>query len=178
MKKLLYLFLAGLIIGCSNSKTSNTNTLYLENNGLTLSFDENGFRVENESGEYIALNPKGVEIYGPRIYNRLDVLNSDGSKYLATIVEEEYKNNRGKGGEMRLFSNFEGEYSGLQVASNIEKLFNSRSKKSNHSSSRQNTLGKACVECGGTGLRRNPTSLNSNKLENCRNCNGTGRIFN
>ena len=175
MKKLLYLFLATIIFGCSNSSTSNSNTLHLENNGMTLSFDKDGLKVTNQKGHYIHLDSVGVKIYAPKIYTGLDVLNSNGSKYLATISEYDYKNNRGLGGELRLFSNWQGQYSGLKIATNIETLYDNQGKISKSSNSKQNALGKACTECGGRGVYY---SLPWEKYFNCVECKGTGRIFN
>ena len=114
MRKLLYLFLAMAIVGCSNTTpTSNSNTLSLENNGFTLTFDENGFKANNTKGDYLLLDADGVNMSEPRLYGGLDVLNVNGTKFLATISEDNYSDDRGLGGEMRLYSNFEGEYTGL-----------------------------------------------------------------
>ena len=184
MKKLLYLFLAITIASCSNTTPANSsNTLLLENNGFKLTFDEAGFKVNNTKGDYLILDADGIKMSKVNVYGGLNVNNSNGTKFLATITEDEYKNNRGKGGELRLYSNFEGEYSGLKVASNIdilfsdiERLFNIQNKKSNTSNSIQNTIGKACVKCEGTGLV--PDYFNPRESENCDRCDGTGRIFN
>lgn len=95
---------------------------------------------------------------------------------MATISEYDYKNNRGLGGELRLFSNWQGQYSGLKIATNIESLYDNQGKISKSSNSKQNTLGRTCVECKGSGLVKN--NWWPNNIENCNYCKGTGRIFN
>ena len=175
MKKLLYIFLTIAIASCSNTTPANSsNTLLLENNGFKLTFDEAGFKVNNTKGDYLILDADGIKMSKANVYGGLNVNNSNGTKFLATITEDEYKNNRGKGGELRLYSNLDGEYSGLIVASNIEMLFNNQNKKSNTSNSIQNTIGKTCTDCNGIGVHKTVWG----DSRHCSSCVGTGRIFN
>lgn len=165
-----------LIWGCSTStENTETNTLFIENNGFKLVFDEKGLEVTNANGEYLILDSEGVKVSNPRAFGKMTLYNNEG-KTLVNMYERDYPNNRGKGGEVAAYSNYNGRYEGLNLAVSIEKndaYFMRRIEALESRNSSGNSVGKVCLGCGGRGI----TNPGGYGIKNCSDCDGTGRIF-
>lgn len=184
MKNLLYLFLATIIFGCSNSSTSNSNTLHLENNGMTLSFDEDGLKVSNENGESIVFTNDGLKLFNPQVMGELRVFNLEG-KPLARIYERDYPT-RGKGGELAINYNEQNRYTEVNTVGsmdihekwafdNMKLLSNAINNSAQKTKNLSNSVGKVCLDCYGKGYRR---PGGTGDIISCYACKGTGRVSN
>ena len=144
-----------LIWGCSKPTESNeTDTLFLENNGFKLVFNDKGLEVTNPNGEFLVLDSRGVKISNLSAYGILTLYNKEG-KPLVYLYEKDYPNNRGKGGEVAVYSNYNGQYEGLNLAGTFEKndeFFRRRIKALENRNSTNNSIGRVCLDCNGLGI--------------------------
>ena len=165
-----------LTLGCSKpTESTKIDTLFLENNGFKLVFNDKGLEVTNSNGEYLIFDSEGLKISNPSAFGKMTLYNNEG-KILVNMYERDYPNNRGKGGEVAAYSSYNGQYEGLNLAVSIEKndaYFMQRIEALESRNSQGSSVGKVCLSCAGRGIR-NPGGLG---IKNCSDCDGTGRIF-